>query len=237
MTIPITFGWPQVILFIIGLVGLVLLISMITSLIFGEVIEQEEDEREGARRPRKYARRRRLKAGRGLSGIVLLLIAVALLWATSLVQTYLGLTGDIHVARVRATSFTNLPHIMSVEVMLFDKDGHQASDNTYEVMGDEWELQGDIVKFPTWLNILGLHSGYKLTRLEGRYDDPNLERNNKHSVIVLNGGDDTFFKTAQTQTWLAPLVEATYGNAVILPANGTYDVLVSQTGLFAEPVR
>ncbi len=237
MTIPITFGWPQVILFIIGLVGLVLLISMITSLIFGEVIEQEEDEREGARRPRKYARRRRLKAGRGLSGIVLLLIAVALLWATSLVQTYLGLTGDIHVARVRATSFTNLPHIMSVEVMLFDKDGHQASDNTYGVMGDEWELQGDIVKFPTWLNILGLHSGYKLTRLEGRYDDPNLERNNKHSVIVLNGGDDTFFKTAQTQTWLAPLVEATYGNAVILPANGTYDVLVSQTGLFAEPVR
>ena len=237
MTIPITFGWPQVILFIIGLVGLVLLISMITGLIFGEVIEREEDEQENARRPRKYARRRRLKAGRGLSGIVLLLIAVALLWATSLVQTYLGLTGDIHVARVRATSFTNLPHIMSVEVMLFDKDGHQASDNTYEEMGDEWELQGDIVKFPTWLNILGLHSGYKLTRLEGRYDDPNLERNNKHSVIVLNGGDDTFFKTAQTQTWLAPLVEATYGNAVILPANGTYDVLVSQTGLFAEPVR
>ena len=237
MTIPITFGWPQVILFIIGLVGLVLLISMITGLIFGEVIEQEEDEREDARRPRKYARRRRLKAGRGLSGIVLLLIAVALLWATSLVQTYLGLTGDIHVARVHATSFTNVPHIMSVEIILFDKDGRQTSDNTYEVMGDEWELQGDIVKFPAWLNILGLHSGYKLTRLEGRYDDPNLERNNKHSVIVLNGGDDTFFKTAQTQTWLAPLVEATYGNAVILPANGTYDVLVSQTGLFAEPVR
>jgi hypothetical protein len=238
MTIPITFGWPQVILFIIGLVGLVLLISMITSLIFGEVIEREEDEREGAHRPRKYARRRRLKAGRGLSGIVLLLIAVALLWATSLVQTYLGLTGNIQVARVRATSIANLPHIMSVEMVLFDKDGRQISDNTYGVMGDEWELQGDIVKFPTWLNILGLHSGYKLTRLEGRYDDPNLERNNKHSVIVLNGGDDTFFKTAQTQTWLAPLVEATYGNAVILPANGgTYDVLVSQTGLFAEPVR
>lgn len=238
MTIPITFGWPQVILFIIGLVGLVLLISMITGLIFGEVIESEEDEREGVRRPRKYARRRRLKAGRGLSGIVLLLIAVALLWATSLVQTYLGLTGDIHVARVHATSLSNLPHFMSVEIILFDKDGRQTSDNTYEVMGDEWELQGDIVKFPAWLNILGLHSGYKLTRLEGRYDDPNLERNNKHSVIVLNGGDDTFFKTAQTQTWLAPLVEATYGNAVILPANGgTYDVLVSQTGLFAEPVR
>src|SRR2546426_9069085 len=46
------------------------------------------------------------------------------------VQTYLGLTGDIHVARVRATSFTNMPHIMSVEIILFDKDGRQTSDNT-----------------------------------------------------------------------------------------------------------
>jgi len=238
MTIPITFGWPQVILFIIGLVGLVLFISMITSLVIGEEIEREVEDREGTRRMRKYARRRRFRAGRGLSGIILLLIAFSLLWATFLVQTYLGLSANIMVARVHATSFVNLPHLMSVEIILYDKDGHQTSDNTYGVMGDEWELQGDIIKFPTWLNILGLHSGYKLTRLEGRYEDPNLERNNKHSVIVLNGGDDTFFKTAQTQTWLSPLIEASYGNAVILPADGrTYDVLVSQTGLFAEPVR
>jgi len=157
MTIPLSFGWPQVILFIIGLVGLVLLISMITSLIIGEEIEREEEDREGTRRIRKYARRRRFRAGRGLSGIILLLIAISLLWATFLIQTYLGLSANIMVARVHATSFVNLPHLMSVEIILYDKDGHQTSDNTYGVMGDEWELQGDIIKFPTWLNVLGLH--------------------------------------------------------------------------------
>jgi hypothetical protein len=240
MNIPIQFGLPQVILFVVALVGLVLLISMITGIIIGEEIEQAEDASEDARvrGQRKYIRRRHVRAGRGTTGILLLLIAISLLWATFLVQSYLGLTGDIKVAVVRATSIKNLPHIMSVEMILYDKDGHQISDNTYGIMGDEWELQGDIIKFPSWLNVVGLHSGYKLTRLEGRYDDPNLERNNKHSVIVLNGGDDNFFKTAQTQTWLSPFVEASYGNAVILPSDGkTYEVLVSQTGLYALPVK
>jgi hypothetical protein len=233
MTIPFTFGLPQIILFIIGFIGFILLISMLTSLIIGEEIEREDDD---GRRVRKYMRRRRFRAGRGLSGIILILIAFSLLWATFLVQSYLGLTANVMVARVHATSIANLPHLMSVEIILYDKNGHQTFDSTYGVMGDEWELQGDIIKFPTWLNIVGLHTGYKLTRLEGRYDDPNLERNNKHTVIVLNGGDDNFFKTAQTQTWLSQFVEASYGNAVILPADGrTYNVLVSQTGLFAEP--
>ncbi len=238
MTIPITFGLPQVILFVIGLVGFVLLVSMITGLVIGEEIEREEEDEEGRRRGRKYIRRRRFKWGRGLGGVILLLIAVSLLWTTFLVQSYLGVTGEIKVAHVRASAITNIPHVMSVELVLYDKDGHQISDNTYGVMGDEWMLQGDIVKFPTWLNIVGLHSGYKLTRLEGRFDDPNLERNNKHTVIDLNGGDDNFFKTAQTQTWLAPLVEAAYGNAVFLPADGkTYTVFVSQTGLYAVPLK
>jgi hypothetical protein len=77
----------------------------------------------------------------------------------------------------------------------FIQHGPQVSDKTYLVTGDEWMLEGDIIKFPTWLNIVGLHSGYKLTRLEGRYNDPNLELRGKRTVITLNGGDDNFFKT------------------------------------------
>ncbi len=234
MTIPITFGLPQVILLIIGFVGLVLLISMITGLVIGQEIEREEEDEEGRFRGRKYIRRRRFKWGRGLGGVIMLLIAVSLLWATFLVQSYLGVTGEIKVAHVRASAITNIPHVMSVELVLYDQDGHEISDNTYGVMGDEWMLQGDIVKFPTWLNIVGLHSGYKLTRLEGRFDDPNLERNSKHTVIELNGGDDNFFKTAYTQRWLSPFVDASYGNAVF-QASGSFDVFATQDALIAKP--
>src|SRR6266516_6864148 len=242
MTIPIQIGLPQLILFIVGLVGLGLLISSVMSLAgrgagrYRDFRDEEEARKFG--RPRRYRHHRRFRWRRSISGIVLLLIAISLLWLTFLVQSYLGLTGNIKVARVHATSVANLPHMMSVDLTLYDQNGHQTSDKTYVVNGDEWMLQGDIIKFPTWLNILGLHSGYKLTRLEGRYDDPNLERSNLPTVIPLNGGDDNFFKTVQEQAWVSPVVEAAYGSGTFLRADGkTYDVLASQTGLYAKPVK
>lgn len=217
MTYPIQIGFPQIILFLIAAAGLILLISMFVDL--------------GSRTHRRPGG---LRLGRGIGGIVLFVLAVSLLWLTFLVQSYLGLTGDILVAHVHATKVANAQHTMSVELILYDKNGHQASDETYQVLGDEWVLQGDIVKFPAYLNALGLHSGYKLTRLEGRYDDLNLERHAEHTAIALNGGDDTFFQTARQQNWMSPFVEATYGNAVF-QITGTYNVYISQTGLFAKP--
>jgi len=234
MTIPFTFGLPQLILFVIGFVGFILLVSMLTGLIIGEEIEREEDAEGGRRRVTKYVRRRHFRAGRGLSGIILIVIAVSLLWATFLVQSYLGVTGEIKVAHVRASAIANIPHAMSVELVLYDKNGNQTSDNTYVIQGDEWMLQGDIIKFPLWLNIVGLHSGYKLTRLEGRFDDPNLEANSRHSVVELNGGDDNFFKTAYAQrSWISPFVDAAYGNAVF-QASGSFDVFATQDALIAR---
>lgn len=237
MNIPITIGLPQIILFGIALLGVVLLISFAAKLIRGERRRYDDEDAES----RKFGRRRHyhsFKVGRLVSGIILLLLAFSLLWLTLLIQTYVGLTSDIEVAKVHATSIANVPHLMSVELTLYNQNGSQASDKTYLVNGDEWMLEGDIIKFPTWLNIVGLHSGYKLTRLEGRYNDPNLELTGKRTVITLNGGDDNFFKTVQQQAWVSPIIQAAYGNAVFLAADGkTYDVYVSQTGLYATPQK
>lgn len=242
MNIPITIGWPQLFLFLLAVIGLGLLISSVMGLRSRGIDEDDRDEETHTGRTTRqlYRPRRRHRLRRGLSGVVLLVIAISLLWLTALVQTYLGMATDTKVARVHATRVANQPHTMSVELILYDNNGRQTSDDTYLVQGDEWILQGNILKFPNWTTIIGLHSGYKLTRLEGRFDDPNMERTAQHTVVVLNGGDDNFFKTAQSQTWLSPIVEATYGNAVYQGTgqNGsTFDVLVSQTGLYAEPVR
>ena len=240
MTIPMTFGWPQVILLIIGIVGLGLLISGAMGLsrrYSNRWRDEEEDEEEDGKFGRRtgYGPRRHhrhFRWGRGIAGIILVLLALSILWLTLLVQTYLGLTSDIKVARVHATKVGNIPHMMSVDLTLYDQNGRQTSEQTYVINGDEWMLQGDIIRFPTWLNIVGLHSGYKLTRLEGRYDDPNLESNSKHVVVTLNGGDDNFFTTVLQQAWTSPIVQAAYGSSVFLPSDSkTYDVSVSQTGL------
>src|SRR2546425_1226761 len=239
MTIPIQIGLPQLILFIIGLIGLGLLISSAMSVRSRSRYWNFKDEEEARKfgRPQLHRYHRRFRWGRGISGIVLLLIAISLLWLTFLVQAYLGLTGEIKVAHVRATTITNVPHEMSVELTLYDSRGHPTSDNTYLLQGDEWMVQGDIVKFPAWVNFFGMHSGYKLTRLEGRYDDIKLENTAPHTAIALNGGDDKFFQTAYTQrSWFSWFVDASYGNAVF-QTPGTFDVFATQDALIARPTK
>lgn len=239
MNVPFQFGLPQIILLLIALCGFLLFLYAAHGLIRGEKryklrsAAEKEDYRLYGRLPR----RRRLRWQHGLSGIVLLFIAISLLWMTFLVQSYLGLSGSIEVAQVRATTVANpvdskIP-MMSVELTLLDQNGNKISDQTYLVLGNEWMLQGNIIKFPDWLNVVGLHTGYKLTRLEGRYDDPNLEANQKHTVVTLNGGDDGFFQHTLGNNWYSGFVQAQYGNAVFQsPDGGTYNVFVSQTGLY-----
>ncbi|HEY3991849.1 MAG TPA: hypothetical protein VGM01_03110 [Ktedonobacteraceae bacterium] len=240
MNIPFQFGLPQIILLLISLCGFLLFVYAAHSLIRGERLYKlrSEEEKEAYRQYGRLPRRRRLRWQHGLGGILLLFVAISLLWMTFLIQSYLGLTGNIEVAQVRATNVanpvnSNIP-MMSVELTLFDQNGHTASDQTYLVLGNEWMVQGDIIKFPDWLNVVGLHTGYKLTRMEGRYDDPNLEANGKHTVVTLNGGDDGFFQHTKGTNWYSNFVQAQYGNAVFQSADGaTYNIFVSQTGLYA----
>ena len=246
MNIPITFGWPQFIFLLVSLIGVALVISLIVSFFVKDVevfeLEKEREEGEqkgltGNRQRKQYLRRRRrrLRWARGGTGVVLIVLGVSLLWLTFLTQTYLGLTSEIKVAQIQATKVSNANHEMSVNITLYDDSGHALSNNTYILQGDEWMLQGDIIRFPTWLNVLGIHSGYKVTRLEGRYDDIHLENTAPHTAIALNGGDDNFFQVANSQKWwFSWFVDASYGNAVI-QTTGTYNVFATQDALIARP--
>src|SRR5260370_17377227 len=80
--------------------------------------------------------RRRFRFKRGLSGIVLLAVAISLLWVTFLVQSYLGLTSEIKVAQIRATPITNVANEMSVELILSNVNVHIPSPNTYLLHGN-----------------------------------------------------------------------------------------------------
>jgi hypothetical protein len=240
MNIPITIGFPQLLFLLIGILGLLLIISSLTGR-RRRSSESYEIQKEKEGFSTYPGRHRRFRWGRGIGGTLLLAVALslflALLALEADLQTYLGLTREIQVAHIRATPIANVAHEMSVELILYDEHGHQTSDNTYLVHGDEWMVQGDILKFSPWLNVIGLHSGYKLTRLEGRYDDIKLENTAPRTALELNGGDDNFFTTAYTQkSWFSPFVDAAYGNAVF-QVTGTFDVVATQDALIARPAK
>lgn len=235
MTTPLQIGGPQILLFVLLVIGIGLLISSLMGLATGKPeVEIFEDEY-GKRYRRWRKRRREVRWKRGTGGILLLVAAISLLWLTLAIQSYLGLTSDIKVAQVQATSFANNANVMSVHLTMLDNQGKAISDQTYQMNGDEWLLECNMIKFPSWMNIFGIHSSYKLTRLEGQYSDPNLESKSQHTVVTLNGGDGDFFKSVYKQAWSSPFVEAAYGNAVFEPGdNKTYNIYVSQTGLYAK---
>lgn len=232
MVFPIQWGGQQITLLLVAIAAIGLIISSLMSLVV-KVKEIEFLEDEQGRSYRLMRRRRRFRWHHGIGGLVGLLVAMSLLWLTVLMQTYLGLTGTIKVAQVHAIQIQNADHQMEVEITFYDQYGHASDPKTYVLGGDEWVLQGSVIEFPSWLNVLGLHSGYKLTRLFGEYNDGRQDS----KPVFLNGGDDAFFKAARDKTLPVPLAQGYYGSAVIIPANGhTYNVYVSQDAVRAEPV-
>lgn len=177
---------------------------------------------------------RRLLISDSLISLALAAVALFCLYGSVAIQAY-SAGGDIRVAHIHASRVANASTpALSVELTLYDQQGRATSDKTYLVQGDEWMVQADIVKVSGALTVIGLHSGYKLTRLEGRFDDSDMDRNAKHSVVTLNGGDDNFFAmTRALNPILAPFIDASYGSAVFNGA-GNFNIYVSQTGLWAK---
>ena len=139
------------------------------------------------------------------------------LWPYLAMLNYVG--PNVEVAQVQIST-TKFPHLMHAQVILFDKD-HQPSQpiDCFIMQGNTLTLQFDTITFASWESSLGLHSGYKLTRLVGCHSVTMLT--DKDTRSDLNGGEDGFFTMVQGQTWYAELVQAQayYSNSAPLLAN------------------
>jgi hypothetical protein len=225
MAYPQQFGLPQILLAVVAVCAVLLLLSSVVGL---RRVTRSNDYA-AARAPRR--RRLRFRPGRAISGLVLLIVSLLMLWFVTLVQTYLGLTGEVKAAHVVATPINDAQHSLNVDLTLYDDKGNTHARQTYQVEGDMWVLQADIVELNHWVNVLGVHSGYKVTRLFGERLDGVSPTQHQ---ILLNGGDGSFFAEMRNgKWWTKPFVRSAYGNAVI-SAPGEFDVYVSQDAIKAR---
>lgn len=207
MNFPVNFGLAQIGLILILLVGLTLLIS-------------------GLIRARRIGLRALI--GRGGSGLVLVLVAVLLLWLATLLQTYLGLTGEIKAAHVVAKPVAGQEHLLDVDLTLYGDDQHDDQHLKYQVEGDMWVLQAGIVELEPWVNALGFHSGYKISRLFGQRLDGVSPT--QHQIFLNDGDQDFFNDMTKGRWWTEPFVRSAYGNAVVA-VPGEYDVFISRDAI------
>jgi hypothetical protein len=155
-------------------------------------------------------------------------VAVLLLWIATLLQTYLGLTGEIKAAHVVAKPVAGQEHQLDLVLTQFDEDGTPGQPTTHRIEGDLWALQSNIVELEPWVNALGFHSGYKISRLFGQRLDG---KSPAQDHTFLNGGDRDFFEDMNENRWYTnPFVRSAYGNAVIATP-GEYDVFISRDAI------
>lgn len=183
----------------------------------------------------RLRQRRLLAAGRaGVSAGVAGALALAVIAVAANLYTYQRLSYERPLAEL---SFQrHEPQHFSVRI---SRPGQP--DLTERLVGDEWQLDARVLKWPPAANLLGFDALARLERLSGRYRDIAQANHKPHHAISLQstaGGWDAWRAAHQLPRWLAP-VDARYGSAAYLPMadHARYRVTLSQDGLIARPIN
>ncbi|MGH7537193.1 MAG: hypothetical protein ACREMF_01040 [Gemmatimonadales bacterium] len=149
------------------------------------------------------------------------------------VRGYRALTREDVAARVRTEPLGPQRFRATVEL----PDGRSGQ---FDISGDALYVDAHILKWRSMLNVLGLHTGYELDRVGGRYHAVDDEQHRPHTVFPLapERPVDVFAFVRRHPRLLAPLVDAQYGSGTFIGVErpGRFEVRVSTTGLLIRPV-
>ena len=105
------------------------------------------------------------------------------------------------------------------------------------ITGDQWMIEGDIIKWNNWLNFLGLQTRYRLTRLRGRYLNIKAELGQPHTIhSLVEQEDNRFWRYLYKYGPRLPFVSTVYGNAVFqdLENYRHYSIYVGTSGFIVR---
>ena len=118
------------------------------------------------------------------------------------------------------------------------KKGSLQGEETYLLKGNQWMVDGDILKWKPALNVMGLKTLYKITRVSGRSVYAQQQVQAGQTMYTVNGGTDWFWFFLHRYQQFFPFVEAVYGNgAYAFGENKTFGVYVTTSGFIIKEYR
>jgi len=179
--------------------------------------------------------RRRRYGGAGLRVLLLaafLLAAIGLGALSAALFHYFRLDGETEVAQLAVRQVEPQRYSLRLDT----PDGLHSS---FEVRGDEWQLDARVIRWELPALIAGAPPLYRLERLSGRYGDVKQELEAQRSVhdLAADAFPDLWTLKRQFPQYL-PFVDADYGSAAYLPMidGARYRVtLGARGGLVARP--
>lgn len=148
--------------------------------------------------------------------LILLLISssVALLFLGAFIQSYTAFTHREFAATIHCTPVPGTEDMMILELVTSESPT-SALIRRYRLRGQQWTIEGHILKWDDWLNFLGLQTMYKLTRVRGRYLRADDEMNKPATVYSLVANEeDSRWRWLYEYGARLPFVQAVYGNTV-----------------------
>lgn len=230
------FPFAESIIIYIGLVVIFLGIIILSFFIFQAV------QRSIAKRPKKEKspKKERIKLQPGCLTFLAKTLIIAFLVASGLMIVFLGafvqsmtsFTREVLVAEVTFEEIN--ANNRTMKVILVEKKGNNANvRQEFFLIGDQWFVRGDIIKWDSWLNFFGLHTMYKLTRIGGYFDDPRRENREPPTNYSLVPEEETpKWRWLYKYGYELPFVNDVYGNSVYKypQLNRIFKIYVTPTG-------
>jgi len=118
-------------------------------------------------------------------------------------------------------------------------DGNKKSEpREFLIRGDQWAVDANILKWDSWVNMLGVHTCYKLTRISGRYADINDEVSKERSAYEIDKSNRWLWRILYKNGKKIPFVDAVYGSSTFTYPDETvkFGVYVTTSGLMVEEI-
>ncbi|MCK4422266.1 hypothetical protein KAW48_10755 [candidate division WOR-3 bacterium] len=118
---------------------------------------------------------------------------------------------------------------------IIPEDTKEEKNQFYRLKGQQFLLEGHIVKWKDFLSFMGMKPLYQVARISGRYVDLEDEKNKKRSVYEINK-TSRFWEFMMRHGRLVPGVDAVYGTASFTypRINDTLQLKITHSGFMID---
>jgi hypothetical protein len=168
--------------------------------------------------------------------LLCVLLGMLVLLLSASIYTYNTLSEETVIAELRFERTGDREYVSHL------RTGNRCEERMLPIIGDQWRIDAEFLKWKYWALLFGLDSQYRLDRLEGRYKstaDQNKEPNIAHDLADGTAVDIVNF--ARSLGPLNFLIDATYGSSTYqdIDPRLVYYVSKTPTGIItrSEPQR
>lgn len=145
---------------------------------------------------------------------LMIVLGLAIIFFGAFIQSLSSFNKQELVAEVLCKEIDNTNNFM--KIILIEKKGRNANvPQEFLLTGDRWFIRGDIIKWESWLNFLGLHTMYKLNRIGGFFSDIKMESELKPTHYSLVPEEETpKWRWLYKNGYKLPFINNVYGSSV-----------------------